>query len=82
MLCPSCMKDMESGFLYVRGFGGALFWSEAGNISFFSRRGLDQIDLTNLSVTGTGAQAVLAAARCPACTMIAFETGRSSGDAA
>ena len=82
MLCPSCKKDMESGFLYVRGFGSALFWSGAGDTGFLSRRGLDQIDLTNLSVTGTGAQAVLAAARCPACTMIAFKTGRSSGEAA
>jgi len=73
MKCPSCGKDMEVGFLYVRGIGGSLFWSEANDTGFFSRRNLEQIDLEHLSVKGTAAQAVLKAARCRSCTLIAFE---------
>ena len=72
MKCPSCGKDMESGFIYVRGIGGSLFWSKSKDTRFFSRRGLEQIDLSKLSRTGTGTQAVLDAARCSSCTIIAF----------
>ncbi len=73
MKCSSCGKDMESCFMYVRGFGGALFWAKTKDTRFFSRRGLEQIDLTRLSVGRTGTQAVLNAARCPSCATIAFK---------
>jgi len=74
MTCSSCGVSMESGFMYVRGFGGALFWSATKNTGFFSRRGLEQVDLDRISVTGTGAQAVVSAARCPSCGVIAFRS--------
>lgn len=64
---------MESGFMYVRGLGGSLFWSKAKDTRFFSRRGLEQIDLGRLSLTSTAAQAVLGAARCRSCATIAFK---------
>ena len=74
MKCPSCGKDMESGFIYVRGISGSLFWSKSKDTSFLSRRGLEQIDLSKLSRTGTGTQAVLDASRCISCTIIAFKS--------
>ena len=73
MKCPSCGKEMEPGFLYVRGLGGSLFWSVAKDTRFFSRRGLEQIDLGRLSLTRTAAQAVLSAARCYSCATITFQ---------
>lgn len=59
--------------MYVRGFGGSLLWSKRGDTRFFSRRGLEIIDLGRLSQTRTGAQAVLPAARCPSCATLAFK---------
>jgi len=75
MKCPACGKDMDAGFMYVRGLGGALYWSKSKDARFFSRRGLEQIDLSRLSLRGTSAQAVLDAARCPSCAVIAFKAG-------
>jgi uncharacterized C2H2 Zn-finger protein len=72
MNCPSCGKPMRDGFLYVRGVGGSLFWSEDGGVRFPSRNGLDQLDLSRLSTTPTGAQGVLGAHRCDGCGMLAF----------
>ncbi len=74
MNCPNCSNEMEKGFLYVRGFAGSLFWSTSGHVRFFSREGLQQIDLSRLSQTPTGAQAVLPASRCSTCSMIAFKS--------
>ena len=73
MKCPSCGKEMELGFMYVRGLGGSLFWSETKDTRFFSRRDLEQIDLGRLSLTGTSAQAILSATRCRPCALIAFK---------
>ena len=73
MKCPSCGENMEMGFLYVRGVGGSLFWSETEDTGFYSRRNLEQIDLAKLSATGTAAQAVLNAARCRPCGLFAFK---------
>jgi hypothetical protein len=72
MKCPSCVEEMEEGFLYLRGLGGSLFWSEHSDTGFFSRQNLEQIDLGQVSITGTAAQAVLKAARCRRCNLIAF----------
>jgi len=74
MKCPSCSKEMEPGFIYVRGIGGSLFWSKNKDTRFFSRRELEQIDLGKLSLTGIGAQAVLGAVRCSSCAIIAFKS--------
>ena len=74
MKCPACNKDMESGFLYVRGFGGSLFWSNSKDTGFLSKKDLEHIDLSKLSVTGTGTQGVLPAFRCTSCTTITFKS--------
>ena len=50
MKCPKCGNEMERGYLYVRGFGGSLYWGPGKDTSFFSRRGLQQIDLSKMSV--------------------------------
>jgi hypothetical protein len=44
------------------------------DVSFFSRKALEQVDLGRVSVTPTGAQAVLEAWRCPACRIVAFKS--------
>ncbi len=72
MHCSSCDKEMESGSLYVRGLGGSLFWSGKKNIPWFSRRDLNQIDLSNMSLIRTGAQAVIESWRCK-CGLITFK---------
>jgi hypothetical protein len=64
---------MEPGFLYIRGFGGSLFWSRSSDVPFYSRRGLDQIDLARLSTGGTATQAVVAATRCHTCFTVVFK---------
>jgi hypothetical protein len=74
MNCPACGKELESGFLYVRGVGGALFWSRTKDVGFLSRKGLEQIDLGAASVTGTGTQAVIESWRCGGCGTILFRT--------
>ncbi|MCP4391768.1 MAG: hypothetical protein GY802_25965 [Gammaproteobacteria bacterium] len=70
--CPSCETDLESGFLYTRGIGGALFWSLKGDTGMWSRKHLEQIDLDRISTTGTGAQAVIKAWRCSHCEFVCF----------
>ncbi len=72
MNCPSCDKEMENGGLYVRGLGGSLFWSVKKSIPWFSRRDLNQIDLSKMSLTRTGAQAVIESWRCR-CGLITFK---------
>jgi Domain of unknown function (DUF6487) len=72
--CPACTIDMSEGFLYVRGIGGALFWSKSGTASFFSRRDLEQVDLKKASVRPIGAQAVLQAWRCGKCGVLVFRS--------
>jgi len=70
--CPSCGTNLEPGFLYVRGVGGALFWSEHGDTGMMSRKNLEQIQLDKISISGTGAQAVIEAGRCPDCDFVCF----------
>lgn len=74
MKCPECGQDMESGFIYVRGLGGSLFWSKSKDTGFMSRKGLEQIDLRKISVTGLAAQGVVPAERCATCAMVAFKS--------
>ena len=74
MNCPSCKSKLEKAFIYVRGFGGSLFWSTSDSTSFFSRKNLEQIDLGELSTTPTGAQAVVPAFRCNKCSIMVFKS--------
>ena len=67
MTCPECQVQMDKGFLYVRGIGSSLARSSDPKIRFFSKKGLDLVNLTELSRTPTGGQAVLDASRCPHC---------------
>jgi hypothetical protein len=73
MTCPECKNEMEAGFLYVRGFGGSLFWGTRKDAKFLSRRDLMQIDLGKLSVMRPRAQAVLPAGKCSKCGMVSFK---------
>ena len=76
MKCPACDGGLDQGFIYVRGIGGALFWARTKDIGFLARKGLEQIDLNAVSVTGTGAQAVLEAWRCDGCKILVFRSNR------
>lgn len=73
MNCPDCAKGMENGYLYVRGLGGSLLWGKTKDTRLLSRRELEQIDLSKLSLTGVSTQAVVAAARCSGCGTLAFK---------
>lgn len=73
MNCAECGKEMEPGFVYVRGMGGSLFWSTDGDVRFPSKRGLEQLDLSKLSTTSIGAQAVVSASRCTQCGVVSFQ---------
>ena len=71
--CPECKGNLEQGFVYVRGIGAALHWSESGNTGFMSRKNLEQINLGEISETETGGQAVIKAWRCPSCEFVCFK---------
>ena len=75
MNCPTCAVEMKSGFLYVRGLGGALFWSESAETKVFSRKSLTQIDLRKISKVPTGGQAIVPAHHCAPCGLMTFKTG-------
>jgi len=64
---------MEAGYIYVRGIGSALFWSKTKDRNIFSRKDLEQIDLSKISVTGTGTQAVLPASCCEICKTVSLK---------
>jgi len=64
---------METGYLYVRGFGGSLFWGTTKETKFYSRRDLMQIDLGKLSAIRPAAQAVLPAGKGGKCGMVSFK---------
>jgi len=70
--CPFCSSDLESGHLYVRGIGASLFWSRHGDTRLLSRKHLEQIDLSNISTTYVGGQAVIGAWRCTGCDLVCF----------
>jgi len=65
---------MAQGFIYIRGFGASLFWSSNRNIRFWSRKELEPMDLSKISVTPTGTQAVVEAWRCSTCTFVTFRS--------
>ena len=77
MNCWDCNRQMEKGFLYVRGFGASLLWSDRPDTSAVSRRGMDQIDLSKVSVNPSRQQAVVLGYRCPDCGEIRFKTTRN-----
>jgi len=72
--CPSCGADLKTGFLYLRGIGGSLFWSTQKDVALLSRRGLEHIDLNRLGLAGAGGQTILDAHRCPSCSTIVFKS--------
>ncbi len=74
MNCSVCNVEMEQGALYVRGMFTSLLWSTRKDASFLSKKGLDLIDLGEISVTPTGTQAVIESARCPICAAITFRS--------
>ena len=73
--CPFCCSPMRETFLYVRGLGASLHESASSEVGAFSRKGLAQIDLTALSPSDTGSQAVLAALACD-CGSVSFKTSQ------
>ena len=79
MKCAMCQTEMENGALYVRGIGGSLHWSNRKDVGFLSRKGLSQIDLSKVSITPVGKQAVLESWRCAACGMITFKGDENIG---
>lgn len=74
MKCPACSSDLNGGFLYVRGIGAALYWSEKGDASFLSKKELEQIDLSKISRTPIGNQAVVPAWQCGECELVTFSS--------
>lgn len=73
MTCPDCKNEMEAGYLYIRGAGGAVFWSAKNDVPFYKREGLTQIDLDKLSATRPATQAVIPASKCAKCGILAFK---------
>ena len=71
--CPFCSAPMMPVYLYVRGIGAALHWSNRSDIGLFSRTDLQQIDLADISQTEVGAQAVIESLRCESCDSIGFK---------
>ena len=41
MTCPECKKEMDAGYLYIRGAGGALFWGITKDVGILHARGPD-----------------------------------------
>ena len=75
MKCSKCDHDMENGALYLRGFGASLFWSAKTDVNFLSKKGIEQIHLGKLSITGSAnSQAVIDSWRCPTCKIVSFDT--------
>lgn len=74
MKYPECNSDMDEGFLYVRGMGASLAWRADPDTRFYSKKSLELVNLTDLSRTPAGAQAVLDAPRCSACGLVVFRS--------
>ena len=70
--CPACATKLEKGHLYVRGLAASLHWSSHGDTGVLSRKNLEQIDLSQISSTPVGSQAVIDAWLCPACNLLSF----------
>ena len=71
--CPFCSATLSEVFLYVRGIGAALFRSGRSDVALLSRADLQQINLSKISQTGTGAQAVIRAWHCDNCDSLSFK---------
>lgn len=71
--CSFCTEAMAPSFLYVRGLGASLHRSERPDVGLLSRDDLHQIDLGEISKTGTGTQAVIVAFYCESCDSICFK---------
>lgn len=72
--CPFCSAPLGEAYLYVRGIGAALYRSSDPDVRFFSRSNLEQISLDKISLTGTGAQAVIRALSCEKCGSVSFKS--------
>ena len=68
--CPSCGDRLDQGYVYVRGMGAAMYWSEDGDLRFGSTQGLVQLDLQH--TVGGRNQATLPALRCHGCGFVGF----------
>jgi len=73
MKCSDCGSEMEGGYVYIRGLASSLSWSKRGDVPFFSRRDLEQIDLSKYSLTGLGPQGVMKSWRCTSCESITLK---------
>jgi hypothetical protein len=71
--CPECKNEMDAGYLYIRGAGGALFWGTKKGVTFYKREGLTQIHLDNVSATRPATQAVIPATKCGGCGIVSFK---------
>jgi hypothetical protein len=74
--CPFCSVPMNSAYLYVRGLGASLHRSTRPDVGLLSRTDLQQVDLGDISQTGTGAQAVISALYCESCDSISFKASK------
>lgn len=72
-MCSFCSSAMTPTFLYVRGLGASLHRSGRPDVGLLSRTDLQQIDLGEISITDTGAQAVISALHCESCSSICFK---------
>ena len=71
--CPFCSSPLDQAYLYLRGFGVGLHYSSSSDVSLFSRSGLTQIDLRDISESDPGTQAIISALRCTSCGSISFK---------
>lgn len=74
--CPFCSAAMEAEFLYLRGIGGSLHRSGRSDTRLFSRKGLEQINLDEISVTPAGTQVVIKTLHCSSCDAICFRSSQ------
>ncbi len=71
--CPFCSSSLVEAYLYLRGLSVGLHYSSKPDISLFSKSGLTQIDLRDISEADPGAQAVIRALRCESCGSMSFK---------
>ena len=71
--CPFCSSSLDEAYLYLRGLSIGLHYSSRPDVSLFSRSGLTQIDLRDISESDVGTQAIISALRCTSCGSISFK---------
>ena len=74
--CPFCAAALNSAYLYVRGLGASLHRSTRPDVGLLLRTDLEQVNLGDISQTGTGAQAVIGALHCESCNSISFKASK------